>query len=381
MDLPISLQDITYAENYLAQGDLATATPLLERLVELAEEYIDAECKTEEKRQYFSFDSKFERLAYRRVEKDPRELVQVEVPFDRLYSDMAFAYIRQQDYVSARNALMQAVRWDPMNCNYRLDLAELFRALEDKQEWASLSFSVLERASDGKCAARAYANLGQYFLEPETENVSAAVGCARLALRLAPNDAHTTRLLNKIHTTYPDAADESDDHVMGELALQGVPTSPSAEIAICLIMCATDAASDGDKQEATRLTVRARDLVGEEACAAIIKLVRESDAELLERVVDVVHLLAVEIHRVEHVGQLARVELALFRALDEQLLELFVGVDELRRGERGDPLFIELLALFLLLRLLLRVLGQQLVGHGLEFLLAVVLFTHICFPP
>ena len=143
MDLPISLEDITYAENYLAQGDLATATPLLERLVELAEEYIDAECKTEEKRQYFSFDSKFERLAYRRVEKDPRELVQVEVPFDRLYSDMAYAYIRQQDYVSARNALMQAVRWDPMNCNYRLDLAELFRALEDKQEWASLSFSVL----------------------------------------------------------------------------------------------------------------------------------------------------------------------------------------------------------------------------------------------
>ena len=268
MDLPISLQDITYAENYLAQGDLATATPLLERLVELAEEYIDAECKTEEKRQYFSFDSKFERLAYRRVEKDPRELVQVEVPFDRLYSDMAFAYIRQQDYVSARNALMQAVRWDPMNCNYRLDLAELFRALEDKQEWASLSFSVLERASDGKCAARAYANLGQYFLEPETENVSAAVGCARLALRLAPNDVHTTRLLNKIHTAYPDAADESDDHVMGELSLQGVPTSPSAEIAICLIMCATDAASDGDKQEATRLTVRARDLVGEEACAS-----------------------------------------------------------------------------------------------------------------
>ncbi len=113
---------------------------------------------------------------------------------------------------------MQAVRWDPMNCNYRLDLAELFRALEDKQEWASLSFSVLERASDGKCAARAYTNLGQYFLEPETENISAAVGCARLALRLAPNDAHTTRLLNKIHTTYPDAADESDDHVMGELA-------------------------------------------------------------------------------------------------------------------------------------------------------------------
>ena len=30
MDLPISLQDITYAENYLAQGDLATPKALLE---------------------------------------------------------------------------------------------------------------------------------------------------------------------------------------------------------------------------------------------------------------------------------------------------------------------------------------------------------------
>lgn len=280
MDLPISFEDIQYAENYLAQGDMATATPLLERLVELAEEYIDAECKTTEDTQYFSFDSAFERLAYRRVEKDPRKLVQVEVPFDRLYSDMAFAYIRQQDYVSARNALMQAVRWDPMNCSYRLDLAELFRALDDKQEWASLSFSVLERASDGKSAARAYANLGQFFLEPDTENVSAAIGCSRLAARLAPRDPHTVRLLNKLATEYPESAEETDDHVMGELGLQGVPTSPSAEIAICLIMCATDAASEGDKQEATRLTVRARDLVGEEACAALIKLVRESDAEL-----------------------------------------------------------------------------------------------------
>ena len=104
MDLPISLQDITYAENYLAQGDLATATPLLERLVELAEEYIDAECKTEEKRQYFSFDSKFERLAYRRVEKDPRELVQVEVPFE-----IAAEYVPAADTISTDKLVQLAL--------------------------------------------------------------------------------------------------------------------------------------------------------------------------------------------------------------------------------------------------------------------------------
>lgn len=95
MDLPISLQDITYAENYLAQGDLATATPLLERLVELARSILMLSARRRRSVNTLASIASLSAWAYRRVEKDPRELVQVEVPFDRLYSDMAFAYIRQ----------------------------------------------------------------------------------------------------------------------------------------------------------------------------------------------------------------------------------------------------------------------------------------------
>ena len=43
-----------------------------------------------------------------------------------------------------------------------------------------------------------------------------------------------------------------------------------------------DAAAEGDRNTATNLTVRARDLVGDEACKALIKLMRESDAEMAE---------------------------------------------------------------------------------------------------
>ncbi len=39
-------------------------------------------------------------------------------------------------------------------------------------------------------------------------------------------------------------------------------------------------ASEGDRNEATRLTLLARDLVGAPACEALIRLIRESDAEL-----------------------------------------------------------------------------------------------------
>ena len=278
MDLPIDAHDIEYAENYLVTGDIATALPLLRKLVEMVEEVTEKECVPTDKVQYFTFEDPFERLAYRRVEKDPRELVQLDVPLDRLYSALAFACIQLKDWESARDALMQAVRWNPMNCSYRLDLAEIFRVLGDTKEWSALSFSVVERASDAKSLARAYANLGQFLLDEG--NALAASGCVRLALNYAPNEQRVTRLVNRIAQEAPETADDTDDHALSALAQEGVPTAPSADVAICLLMSATDAAAAGDKNLATTLTVRAHELVGEEACRVLVKMIRESDAEL-----------------------------------------------------------------------------------------------------
>lgn len=277
METPISEQDIEYAETYLAAGDISTASQMLERYLELAEEYIAEECQATDEVQYFSFQDSFERLCYARVEHDPRRIVAVPAPFDRLYSDVAYVCIQQQDYERARDALVQAVRWNPMNCKYRLDLAEIFRALGDIQEWAALSNSVLERASDGRVAARAYSNLGQLFIDQD--NAVAASGCARLAVRLAPADARTVALMDRLAKEHPEVAKDSDDHVLGELSIQGIPTSPSADVAICLLICASDAAAAGDRAQAAEYTARANGLIGKEACSALIKMIREADNE------------------------------------------------------------------------------------------------------
>lgn len=277
METLISEQDIEYAETYLAAGDISTASQMLERYLELAEEYIAEECQATDEVQYFSFQDSFERLCYARVEHDPRRIVAVPAPFDRLYSDVAYVCIQQQDYERARDALVQAVRWNPMNCKYRLDLAEIFRALGDVQEWAALSNSVLERASDGRVAARAYSNLGQLFIDQD--NAAAASGCARLAVRLAPADARTVALMDRLAKEHPEVAKDSDDHVLGELSIQGIPTSPSADVAICLLICASNAAAAGDRAQAAEYTARANGLIGKEACSALIKMIREADNE------------------------------------------------------------------------------------------------------
>lgn len=278
MEMPIAAHDIDYAENLLAEGELETAAVLLEELASEAGEYADTACIATDARQWFSFSSPFEYLAYRRVERDPRELSQVEAPFDRLYADLAYIYIQRHEYESARDALKQAVRWNPMNCAHRLNLAEVFRALGDTQEWAALSASVLDRATTPQALARAFANLGQYFLAGE--NLAAAEGCRRAAIRACDADAAATALAAQLDKEHPELGELSDEVVNKQLEEHGIGTGANAEIAVCLLMCATDAASEGDRNEATRLTLLARDLVGAPACEALIRLIRESDAEL-----------------------------------------------------------------------------------------------------
>ena len=307
MDMPFDPSDLERAERFLAAGELETAVPLLEELASAVDGYARESCRATDRVQWFSFADAFERLAYRRVERDPRALEQAPLPFDAVYADLAFGYIRLQRWEPARDALMQAVRWNPMNCNYRLDLAEVFLALGDVREWAALSHSVLDRASDPRSLARAYANLGRYFLDVADGSMAedpagtpddaaaekdadaarasallAASACERLASRLVADDPRTAKLSARMEEEHPALADESDEAALGALERQGVSANPNAEIAICLLMCASDAAAAGDRDQAARYTLRARDLIGQEACAALIQLIHESDAELAQ---------------------------------------------------------------------------------------------------
>jgi tetratricopeptide (TPR) repeat protein len=118
--------ELMRAEGLMIQDQDEQARMLLERLAEDAEEYVDRNCPVTESVQWFSFPTMFDRLCYRRVEEDPRELHDIGEPLDRLYGDLALACVRTNDYDAAKEALKQAVRWNPMNCAYRLDLADLF---------------------------------------------------------------------------------------------------------------------------------------------------------------------------------------------------------------------------------------------------------------
>jgi tetratricopeptide (TPR) repeat protein len=269
--------ELLRAEGLLVQGEAELALELLARLAEDAEEYVDRNCPTTDELQWFSFPSVFERLAYRRVEQDPRELRDVGEPLDRLYADLALAHVHCGDYESAAAALRQAVRWNPMGCEHRLNLADLCRIAGDMREHLALSFSVFERASEASHLVRAYLNFAAYF--QAAENPRAAAACLHVAQRIDPTDQALQAALEHASGTEADPANVTDDQAEELLAAEGLPEGANAEIAVCLLMWAGDAAALGDRNLATGLTLRARDLVGEKAAMALLELIRSDDEE------------------------------------------------------------------------------------------------------
>lgn len=269
--------ELQRGEGLLLQNQDEAAQELLSRLAEDAEEYVDRNCPTTDEVQWFSFPSLFERLAYRRVEKDPRELRDVGEPLDRLYADLALADVRLGDYDAAIEALKSAVRWNPMGCENRLNLADLYRVSGDMHECLALTYSVFERASSAEHLVRAYLTFANWF-EAEGNHVAAA-SALRAARQLDVRDSSLDAALDQAAGTDHDPDSVSLQEATDALAAEGLPFGANAEIAICLLMCATDAAAAGDKAEATNLTLRARDLVGEDAAMTLLKLIRETDEE------------------------------------------------------------------------------------------------------
>lgn len=270
-------EEIERAEGLLLQDQAEQAEELLARLADDAEAYVDANCPTTDELQWFAFPTLFDRLAYRRVERDPRELRDVGEPLARLYADLALARVRAEDYEGASAALRAAIRWNPMDCASRLNLADLCRISGDTQEYLALTYSVFERASEAAHLARAFVNFAGWFGASEKPRTAAAA--LRAARNLDVRDSSIAAALDQAAGTDHDPDLVSDSEATDLLAAEGLPDGANAEIAVCLLMCAGDAAAAGASDVAVNLTLRARDLVGEAAATALLDLIRETDEE------------------------------------------------------------------------------------------------------
>ena len=269
-----TMEQLARIEAFLADDRRAEILPALEGLVADMEAYIDENCVTTDAVQYFSFSSQFENLTYRRVEDDPRKIVVTELPFDRAYADYAFCLLGVHDNEKAAEALKQAVRWNPMNCAHRLDLAVVLANLGDYEEYLKLSYSVFARASKSSHLVRAYLNFADYFVRCEQFETAAA--CVKCALRLNPDDKRAVNMASDLvlkHQCDPRA--QTDELTESLLDAQGIPEGANVEVVLSALLLADIAGATGDMQTCQDMAQLSVDLVGQKKAMALAQIVRE----------------------------------------------------------------------------------------------------------
>lgn len=265
-------------EGYLANDQTAEVLPVLEGLVADMQAYIDENCVTTDDVQWFSFSSPFEKLTYRRVENDPRTLMDAPVPFDRAYADFAFCLIRQNDLEKAAEQLKQAVRWNPMDCTHRLDLAAVLAHLGDYEEHLKLSYSVFARASRSSHLVRAYLNFADYF--EQCGQFETAAACVKCAARLAPEDKRVVNAASKLAVEHQcDAAAQADELTESLLEAQGIPEGANVEVVLSALLLADLSAAQGDMRTCQDMVQVSVDLVGQKKAMALAEIVREQGEE------------------------------------------------------------------------------------------------------
>ncbi len=270
--------DLLRAEGLLVNGQPEQARDLLARQAEDAEEYISQHYQTTDETQYFSFPELYYLLAYKKVENDPREINVVNEPFDRLYNDLAIANVMVGDYQLAQESLKQAVRWNPMDCEYRLRLADLLMTNGDVNEYLALTYSVFERASEAEHIIRAYVNFAGYYEQSGREMLCAAA--LKCAAQFNVEEPHLNEALDAAQNTSHDPNLIELAEAQEILAAEGIPEGANAEVAICMLMCAVDAAEVNDKTQATTLMLKARNLIGAPACQALLELIKDADEQI-----------------------------------------------------------------------------------------------------
>ncbi len=274
-----NMEQLERIEGYLANDQIAEMAPALEGLVADMETYIDENCVTTDDVQYFSFSSPFEKLTYRRVENDPRTLKDVPVPFDRAYADYAFCLVRANDFEKAAEQLKQAVRWNPMNCAHRLDLAAVLVKTGDYEEHLKLSFSVFARASKSIHLVRAYLNFADYFSHCGQFDTAAA--CVKCAARLAPQDKRVVNASSDLAIQHQcDPSVQTDELTESLLEAQGIPEGANVEIVLSALLLADISAAQGDMQTCKDMAQVAVDLVGQKKAMALADIVREQGEEI-----------------------------------------------------------------------------------------------------
>lgn len=154
------------SKKWMESQKYSEAAKSLKKITELAEEeYQDKEGK------WFSFNHILESYYYVCFMKDASPLQYTEYNISAFYRLYGFSLMKLQRFEKAKDAYLQAVRWNPVDLDSYIQLAELYKQMKDLENVKKTTLAFYNYCCTRATMARFYRNMGYYYLEkyePET---------------------------------------------------------------------------------------------------------------------------------------------------------------------------------------------------------------------
>ena len=230
---------------------------------------------------YFAFAEPMENILYSLRNTVDKPVTQAPEPFASLYFTYGKLLMGMKDFEGAEAALKQAMRWNPVNPNIALMLADVYRAQERFEDFADVTKKVFQNAYTGPYLARCYRNMGYYFVE--TQQWKEAMGCYLMSLEYDPESEDATKEIQYIQEKSEGAAGVPRIDDFKETAREhGIPVGPDQEIVGIAVSYGRQALDDGRKDVAHYFLVMAYDLTNDDSIRALADEIEAEDLKAVE---------------------------------------------------------------------------------------------------
>ena len=125
--------------------------------------------------EYHYFRNPLEEMLYKKTMKPERTMRKMPIDLGRPYYLCGFLYFELKQYDKARDSLNKAVKINPVNVTSIFELAEIDKMNRDWDHYLTLSKQCLSLSYTGPDIARAYRNLGFYYIEKQEYDVATAL--------------------------------------------------------------------------------------------------------------------------------------------------------------------------------------------------------------
>ena len=177
--------------------DVNKALSLIEPLVHEVDEQAEQQDDTES--EYYSFDEMFEEVLYNEINHPEREVRRSPIPYSDIYFLHGNLLVELGRIEEAQESLRKAMRWNPCSSQIRFEYVETLKIQKKLDEYLKEVCKAFKYIFKPQFLARAYRDIGYYFIEKEM--YSEAASMYHLSLQVEPDSRTAVSELYYIEQT------------------------------------------------------------------------------------------------------------------------------------------------------------------------------------